>query len=183
MVNPTLVDVVANRIGSGADRLRESTDRKLGRRTVASSASGIRAELHLQDRLRTVLVLDGDGNLPAGRQLCEHGCESNGRRGRAVVHRLDRVAGPNPRLRGSPTRRDGADEDAVPVRISHADAEEGAMRIDDLAVSDDLSGDVGDQIARDREADSRRAAAQLGIGRGERGYPDHATRDVDQSTT
>jgi hypothetical protein len=89
---------------------------KFGRRTAAWSASGIRAERHLHDCLRTVLVLDDDRNLLARPQLCKHSCESDGRRGRSVVHGLDRLADPNPRLRGSPTGRDRADENAVPVR-------------------------------------------------------------------
>jgi hypothetical protein len=91
-------------------------------------------------------VLDDDRDLLVRSQLCEHGGEDQGSRGRAPVDGVDRVAGANPCLRGGPAGRDRADEDAVPVRVAHSDAEEGAMRIDDLAVGDDLSGDVDDEI-------------------------------------
>src|SRR5438093_13596885 len=122
---------MSTRIESAAGPIAygKSTDRKLGRRTAASSGSGIRAEYHPHHCLRTALVLDDDRNLSARPQLCEHSCEIDTRRSRAVVHGLDRVADPNPRLRGGPAARDRADDDAVPVRVSHSDGEEGALPI------------------------------------------------------
>jgi hypothetical protein len=50
-----------------------------------------------------------------------------------------------------------------------------------LAVLDELSGDVANEVARDREADAGRGAtAELRIGRGERRNADHAATQIDE---
>ena len=69
---------------------------------------------------------------------------------------------------------DGGDEDSVAAdRVADADAEVRAVRVDDLAVGDDLAGDVLYRVARDREADPGGLAAELLVRRRER-------RDADQ---
>src|SRR5581483_5160002 len=79
-----------------------------------------------------------------------------------------------------PADRGRADVDAAAERVADLDAEIGTVRVDDVAVPDDLAGDVLDRVARDRKADARRGAAELGIGRAQRRDPDHAAGDVDQ---
>src|SRR4029077_7243880 len=76
--------------------------------------------------------------------------------------------------------RNRADEGTPSVRVADLDAEECPVRVDHLAVSDDLGGDVRDEIARDRETDAGGATATLRVGRRERGDSDHTTLDVDQ---
>src|SRR5690348_13492350 len=78
------------------------------------SAPGILIQRHLNDLLRTDLLLDDDRNLLTRAQLCQHRRESHGGRGRPVVHGFDRVAGPDPGRGSSPAGGDRADQDAVP---------------------------------------------------------------------
>src|SRR6185437_9006958 len=105
------------------------------------------------------LALDHDGDTLAWLQLCERRGEHARRRDLLAVDGHDRVSGAYPCFRSRPAGFDRADEDAVPARVAHTHTEVGAVRVDDLAVGDDLAGDVLDEVARKRKADAGRAAA------------------------
>ena len=76
-----------------------------------------------------------------GRCAREHRAELVGGRRRLARDRDDHVARADPGLRRRAVRRDAADVDAV-AGLADRDAEVGAVRVDDLAVLDDLAGDV-----------------------------------------
>ncbi len=73
------------------------------------------------------------------------------------------------------------DQRARAIRVvGEADTEGGAMRLDDVAVADELTGDVAHEVAGDRESDPGGCAAALWVTGRERGDTDHLSLEVDE---
>ena len=98
-----------------------------------------------------------------------------------AVHRRDPLAGCQARLgRGGAGQHLGDVDAVLQAGVGDRDAEKRAVGVRDLAGLRELVGDVLDGVARDREADSGRRAAELRICRGERRDADHGAVDVDE---
>src|SRR5207244_12392645 len=130
-----------------------------------------------EHRLLAVLVANDDGDGLARLQRREDGAEHVGRRRRLPGHRDDHVARVDTGLRRRTAGRYLADVNALAAGIAHADAEVGAVRVDDLPELDELSGDVSNEVARDCEADAGGAATELRVGRGEGGSAEPAAAE------
>src|SRR6185295_490474 len=109
------------------------------------SAPGVLAERDVHGRRAAALAhdldLDGLPRLVPG----EHRAERVRGHGRLAVDGDDHVACAEPGLGRRGAARDAADVDAL-TGVADADAEVGAVRVDDLAVLDDLAGDVLDGV-------------------------------------
>ena len=104
-----------------------------------------------------------------------------------VVHRGDHIAGLDPGGRCWPARYDAANRDTggltVLVDDGHrADTERGSPGVGDMAaVGDELSGDVGNHVAGDREPDAW-CCGTAGL-RGDRGHVGTPITLADRSTS
>ena len=99
-------------------------------------------------------------------QRREHPFQLGGRRDRLAVDGNDHVSDVHPGFRSRSTRRYRADERTPSVRVANVDPEVCPVRVDHVAVCDDLAGDLRNETPSTASACQRfGSGAPIGLGR------------------